>query len=167
MVGEPALSGASLADLPELYLNAVNAGWVKAENGAWLLRLFSDRYPACIDSFADITDCEATINGRGIPDDDLGRTGMERVRKLATRGYAFACTALYSLNQRGDHPPFLSYISVGLADVEDGAIYTGYVTFTAMRDGEPPYIKDITAIESSAVLVVNSEECMAPLPAGS
>jgi hypothetical protein len=164
IVTPEALQGVSQADIPELFQAALSEGWVVDGTGAHLLELFRRGYFGARDSFTDLTAYEAAVNGRGVPDWDLTEKGAERVQVLARRAYAFAWMALFSIRQIRDRATVTAYISVS-PTLADEKLYTASVTFCANHDDEPPYV-DLVDLEkvSNAILVLDSTECVAPLP---
>jgi hypothetical protein len=163
-VSHETLRDVSQADIPELFQAALREGWIVDETGAYLLELFRRQYFGARDSFTDLTAYEAAVNGRGVPDWDLADYGAARVQVLARRAYAFAWMALFSLRQIPDHATVTAYISIG-STLADEELYTATVTFCANRDDEAPYI-NLADLETmtNASLVLDSTECIAPLP---
>jgi hypothetical protein len=167
VIAEPSLRAASQADLPDLFRSALREGWVRDEQGAWLLKRFLETYSGSRAAFTDLTGYEAAINGRAIPDLDLTNHGYERARDIARRAYVFARMALFGLNEMSNRPSAMAYISISPVEVDDETIYTGSVTIVTRHDGEPPYLPDLENVTSNAVLELASSECTEPLPIGS
>lgn len=159
IAGRQSLDAASQSDLPDFFRQAAMEGWVKDEQGAWLLKHFHETYSGSPTAFTDLTGYESAVNGRAIPDSDLTSRGHERARDLARRGYAFARMALFRFNETPDHPFATAYISISPVEMDDELIYTGSVTIVTYHDGEPPYLRDVENMTSGAVLALDSSEC--------
>ena len=157
--GRP-LARASAANLPQLFREAVNDGWVRAATGAWLLKRFLVTYGGSLSSFPDLTSCEATVNGRGVPDLDLSSAGIDRAWELAVRGYAFAMAALWQLNQMPDHPTASAYITLSSLEVDGAMLCTGYVTIVTDHENEPSYLGESLDAFSDPILIVESADCV-------
>lgn len=164
IAGVQSLSAASPADLPEFFRQVVLEGWVKDDQGAWLLSRLRSTYSGSPEAFTDLTGYEAAVNGRAIPDFDLDSRGQERARDLAKRGYVFARMALLRLSEIPDHPPGCAYVSINPVEVDDEEVYAGNVTIVTHHDGEPPYVRDVEGMTSSAVLALASSDCADALP---
>lgn len=155
LVGVGVLASSFSDDMPALFQEALDAGWVY-DDGAWLLRRFRDSFHGSRDKFKDQTSYEAAVNGRGIP--DLGITGgrAARARLLTMRGYAFARSALSALSVMPNHPTGEAIVSVGIGN-EDGYL-TGSVTFTMRRDDERPYLMDDEYPSGFVILIVDETD---------
>ncbi|WP_152514237.1 hypothetical protein [Nocardiopsis valliformis] len=160
---DTSLSGAvSEDDLTDFHKNVLEAGWLKEDSGAWVLRSLRGGYAGVESQFSDLIDYEASVNGRAIPDLDLDFADSRRVETLFRRGYSFAHCALFSLGRVPGAPSAVAYVTIG-PTLFDENIVTGSVTFCATREGECPYIDDISDLSLSGVLLLDSDDCREPL----
>lgn len=160
-VAKGALDSTSSELMPDMYREALLGGWVRDEEGAWLLEYFRSRHFASRSTFADTASYEASVNGRGIPDVDLPDSGTLRAVKLSRRGYAFAQAALRSLSSIPGHPATMkAYILICSAGgCSNSDRYVGTVTFASSRRGQADYLDDVEEITDCAVLVLDMSDC--------
>jgi hypothetical protein len=146
IVGISDLDSLPEADVPRLYQETLEAGWVESD-GSWFLKKFRDDYYGSESQFTDRTGYESAVNGRAIPEEGLS---TESAAQLAARGLTFARHALEKLP--AEAPPVTAYISIGRA-IYDDAVVEGNVTFCADHDGEPPYATDLDSFQDGLASV--------------
>ncbi|MFE7167090.1 hypothetical protein [Streptomyces sp. NPDC057616] len=84
-------------DVPEPFRAVVREGWI-LDGGAQLLTVLHSGYSGGgSQDFEDVVHYEATVNGRGMTDYDLPRSGTERLETLLRRSVGYACTALQAV----------------------------------------------------------------------
>jgi hypothetical protein len=150
------------ADLIPEFQAPISRGWVVVD-GATLLRAWYESYFGERSRFSEIIDYEVAVNGRGIPDIDLIEMGQARVSRLLRRGVAFAWAGLHEQHRQLSDARMAAYISAGPTLV-DPEVFTGNVTFCAVRRGQPEYI-DPSRLLDEIVIALFTEDCEKALPA--
>lgn len=106
--------------------------------------------------FEDVIHYEATVNGRGMMDYDLPRSGPERRDTLLRRSLGYACTALQAVPE-GQKWPILGYVSLSEGGLEDN-ILTAHVTFCSQRPELSPHVGDVDSYTHEALLELSQED---------
>ncbi|MGW4285227.1 hypothetical protein [Nocardia sp. NPDC004750] len=149
----------SREDLLPGLAKVARTGW-RVMDDAVLLKRWYKSYHGNRAAFAGLLDYEIAVNGRGIYDLDLEVSGVERVPALLRRGAAFAWAALHTACRDVPRSRLAAYISAAPVYATP-EVYTGNVTFCALRPGQPPYVgQDADHI----VVALFSEDCAQPLP---
>ena len=151
------LTGMSEKDVPFPFQGILREGWCTTENGARVLRTLWQGYNGRISEFSDIVHFEVFINGRGMTDYDLPEQESERIPPLLRRSVAYACAGLRN-SQRDSEVQMKSYISLSLGGLDDRTL-TAHVTFCGEHAGVPPYIDDVHAFQSEALMEVSPGDC--------
>ncbi|MFZ2503886.1 MAG: hypothetical protein WAW88_14580 [Nocardioides sp.] len=113
--------------------SVVLAGWERLD-GAHVLTAWSKSYHGDRSRFPSDDAYEYSVNGRGIPDQDLADSRVDRNQILLRRGLAFACAALSRSQQDLPTVTMLGQVSV-TPTLFDPTVSTGHVTFyTAPAD---------------------------------
>jgi hypothetical protein len=148
IVGSSDLDSLHEADLPQLYRETLEAGWMESD-GSWFLKKLRDEYYGSESQFTDHTGYESAVNGRAIPEEGV-QASTESAARLAARGLTFARHALERLP--AEAPPVTAYISISKA-IYDDAVVEGSVTFCADHEGEPPYATDLDSFQGGLASV--------------
>lgn len=133
-------------------------GWMRDEEGAWLLRAWYGSYHGRRSDFTDLTGYEAAVNGRGIPDLDLPVDDDMRANKLIRRSYSFACEALIQLRRIADPPQVTAFISLAKTWTDD-PVYVANITFWSRHEGEAPYFDIHNTDTSVATMSIELSDC--------
>ena len=147
-------------DLPAELVAVVRRGW-RIIDGAVLLSSWYESYHGDRATFPAVTDYEAAVNGRGIPDLDLPDDSSVRVPALLRAGMAFAWSALHMQNKQFPDIEVSAYVSVS-PTLFDPDYFTGNVTFCAVRPDERPYINQ-AMLKDEIVAALSSTDCVLPL----
>jgi hypothetical protein len=127
------------ADLPPRAAEVLASGWVREDDGAWVLEALRRSYSGERAGFDDLIGYEAAVNGRAVYDLDLPR-GDDRATLLLRRGYALSREVLEQIRSAPGSPVITALITVSLSLTED-PMWVGNCTFWAEHEGEEPYVE--------------------------
>jgi hypothetical protein len=133
------LDTVTAADLPPHAAEILASGWVKEDNGAWVLAALQRSYSGERAGFDDLTGYEAAVNGRAVYDLDLPRDD-DRAGLLLRRGYALIHEALEQIRSIPGSQVVTGLMTVSLSLTED-PMWVGNCTFWAEHEGEEPYFE--------------------------
>jgi len=139
LVARAKLDTVTAADLPPRADEILAAGWVREEDGAWVLAALRRTYSGRRAAFDDLTGYEAAVNGRAVYDLDLPRHG-DRAAVLLRRAYALCRAVLGQVQAIPDSPVVTALITVSMSFTEDPE-WVGSQNFWAHHEGEPPYLE--------------------------
>lgn len=152
-------------DVPDQFRAVVREGWTLDGEAQLLTALHSGYSGVGMQEFEDVIHYEATVNGRGMMDYDLPKSGPERRASLLRRSLGYACSALLAVpaSQRW---PALGYISLSEGGI-DGDSLTAHVTFCSQRLGLPAYASDMDSYMHEALMEISQEDAAELLSEGS
>jgi hypothetical protein len=127
------------ADLPPWAGEVLAGGWVREDDGAWVLAALRRSYSGRRAGFDDLTGYEAAVNGRAVYDLDLPHGG-DRAALLLRRAYALSREVLEQVRSIPDSPAVTGLITVSMSFTED-PMWVGDHTFWAEHEGEEPYVE--------------------------
>ncbi|GEB13855.1 hypothetical protein GUY44_05555 [Pimelobacter simplex] len=135
--------------------SVVRAGWQRRD-GAHVLAALLESYHGDRARFPSDDAYEYSVNGRGIPDQDLAGSRADRDQILLRRGPAFTCAALTRSQQDLPTVTMLGQISV-TPTLFDPTVSTGHVTFYTAPD-------DLSAVEvpgepKDVIVVLAASDC--------
>lgn len=135
--------------------SVLQAGWERRD-GAHVLAALWASYRGDRARFPSDDAYEYSVNGRGIPDQDLTGSRADRNQTLLRRGLAFACAALSRSRQDLPTVTMLGQISVTPTQF-DPTVSTGHVTFYTAPD-------DLSAVEvpgepNDVIVVLAASDC--------
>ncbi|TMR31144.1 hypothetical protein [Actinomadura geliboluensis] len=160
-LGSDFLQHLRVADVCPPLRAVVGGGWV-VDEGATLLSAFRDSHFGDRSAFSTVGQYEAAVNGRGIPEDGIEPSGLEKTRQLMRRGTAFAWSALHAANTSWRGIALTARISVE-PTLFDPDVVTGYVTFFAAEFADVLGIKPLGEDQGIQILL-ESVDCLDPLP---
>ncbi|GGN28335.1 hypothetical protein GCM10011578_064350 [Streptomyces fuscichromogenes] len=152
LAGDRPLDMASWEAVPPSLRTLIDPGWVIEADGACLLVALRDGYHGSRAVFADATGFEASVNGLGIPDRDLGAEAGERTRDLFVRAVSYAAFALTRAESTTATGGLTAVVSLSNSLEEEPGV-TARVTFFLERDDEPSLVEDVDAYREEALLV--------------
>lgn len=164
IVGSDFLQTITRDDLEPFFEKPLSCGWVVIDD-AVLLKNWYKSYRGERARFSETLDYEVAVNGRAIPDLDLVEEGEARAARLLRRGVAFGSAALHEQSRQLRDMRLGAYLTAGRT-LADSDRFLGNMAFCALRPGCPLYI-DPASLTDEIVIALFTEDCEAPLPAGS
>ncbi|CCH29429.1 hypothetical protein BN6_21070 [Saccharothrix espanaensis DSM 44229] len=161
LAGPDFLHSISAQDVYPPARSFLEGGWV-VEGGAVLLVRLKGSYFGDRSKFGSVTSYERAVNGRAIPDLDIGVEGEERVRTLLRRGAAFAWEALFEANRSLAEVPVAALISTSSA-LMDPSIVAGNVTFVSGKS-HADFEESFDTGQDGVVILLTTKDCRVPLP---
>ncbi|HEX7660082.1 MAG TPA: hypothetical protein VF444_11450 [Pseudonocardiaceae bacterium] len=150
------LQAANWYDVPEPLRQVIRQGWTVDEMGAYLLQALLDGYNGSRASFVDLTACESSVNGLGIPDWDMQQsTDVED--RLVRRAISYAYFALNAARDVAGANVLTAVVSASKSLVNDAKM-TARVTFVLDRADEPTFIDDVEAYRNEDLLMFSMED---------
>lgn len=135
--------------------SVVRAGWERRD-GAHVLSAWQESYHGDRARFPSDDAYEYSVNGRGIPDQDLADSRADRNEILLRRGLAFASAALSRSRQDLPSVTMLGQVSV-TPTLSDPTVSTGHVTFyTAPADLSA---MEVPGEPMDAIVVLAATDC--------